>query len=115
MENPAEVSVVATSGRSPSLDELIDLDGRWTGPARDQLIAAAAATDAWLADHPDDAERFFDDPAGFIAKLSEAGLLTKDINELLAVVQSRPAAKRRMPGQVVRFAGTYEQRTKGER
>lgn len=94
MEDPTEVSIVATPGRSPSLDDLTALDGRWTEAARAQLMAAAAAADAWLADHPEDAARFRDDPAGFVAELSDGGVLTESVDELLSLVQSRKKGDR---------------------
>ena len=94
MKDPDEVSIVATSGRSPSLDDLTALDGRWTESARAQLMAAASAADAWLADHPEDAARFRDDPAGFLAELSDSGVLTEGIDELLTIVQPRTKGDR---------------------
>ena len=94
MKDPAEVSIVVASGRKPSLDDLTALDGRWTEAARAQLIAAAAAADAWLADHPEDAARFRQDPASFLAELSDGGVLTQRVEELLSLVQSRTKGDR---------------------
>lgn len=82
-------SIVATSGRRPSLDELTALDARWTESALNQLIAAAEAADRWLADHPDQAGRFFREPASVIAELAEAQVLIEPVDDLLAVLSAR--------------------------
>lgn len=110
----AEVSIVATSGRRPSLDELASLEQGWTESAITQLMAAAAAADRWLADHPDAAARFFDDPASVITEMHDAGTLTEPVDDLLAVLQSRSQAGGRKPGQVVRFAPQSPLRSKGK-
>lgn len=112
--DPAEVSIVATSGRGPSLDELAALEQGWTEAAITQLMAAAAAADRWLAENPDAAARFFNDPAKVITEMHDAGVLTEPVDDLLAVLQSRSEVKGRKPGRVVRFAAESPLRSKGK-
>lgn len=100
----AETSIVATSTRRPSLEDLRAIEQGWTEPARAQLVAAANAADRWLADQPDDAARFFDDPVSVITEMADAGLLTEPVDDLLAVLRARPSAKGQEPApREVRF------------
>lgn len=85
----AETSIIPTSGRRPSLEELTALDEEWTESRLNQLIAAAEAADRWLADHPEDAGRFFREPATVIAELADAAVLTEPVDDLLAALRSR--------------------------
>lgn len=106
--DPAEVLIVASSGRRPSLDEIaartLGLEQGWSEAAIAQLIAATAAADRWLADHPDDAAPLLGDPASVITAMSDAGVLTEPVGDLLEVLRSRPHAARPESRRVVRFA-----------
>lgn len=106
--DPVEVLVVAAAGRHPSLDEIAartsGLEQVWSDATLAQLIAAASAADRWLADHPDDAAAFLDDPVRVITAMSDAGVLTEPVDDLLDILRARPRAARRDSGRVVRFA-----------
>jgi hypothetical protein len=92
MERQDPVKVGATRVR-PRVDELAALEPGWSEPALAELMTAAAAAEQWLAGHPGDAARFVDDPAGLIAAMAEAGVLTEPVDELLAILRSRAGGR----------------------
>jgi trans-aconitate methyltransferase len=107
--DPEEVLIVATARPGRRLDEIAaeasSLDEQaWSEAAVAQLIAAAAAADRWLVEHPDDAGRLLEDPVGVIAAMSEAGVLAEPVDDLLEALRSRPRAARSRPEGAVRFA-----------
>jgi hypothetical protein len=91
---PLRRLLVTPSGSRPSPADLAALmrrlrvDQRWSAAAVEQLIRAAAAADRWLATHPEEAARLVEDPAGAVAAIQQAGLLTEPVDDLLAVLQA---------------------------
>jgi hypothetical protein len=66
----------------------LGVDQAWSDAAVEQLIRAAAAADRWLADHPEEAARLVEDPAGAVAAMQRSGLLTEPVNDLLDVLKA---------------------------
>jgi hypothetical protein len=66
----------------------LGVDQAWSDAAVAQLIRAAAAADRWLVDHPEEAPRLVEDPAGAVAAMRRLGLLTESVDELLDVLKA---------------------------
>jgi hypothetical protein len=106
---PLRRLLVTPSGSQPSTADLAALmrrlrvDQGWSAAAVEQLIRAAAAADRWLATHPEEAARLVEDPAGAVAAMQQAGLLTEPVDDLLATLQAlgRHAAAKGGPRRAV--------------
>ena len=91
---PLKRLLVVPSGPPPRAADLaalmarLGVDQAWSDAAVEQLVRAAAAADRWLADHPEEAARLVENPAGAVAAMQQAGLLTGPVDDLLAILEA---------------------------
>jgi hypothetical protein len=85
--------LITPASRRPSTAEVKSLlarlgVGEVSGAAVDQLIGAMSAANRWLADRPEEAVRFLEDPAAALEAMQAAGVITGSMADLLAVLRS---------------------------
>jgi hypothetical protein len=107
----AQVSrlLVTPSAKLPSATDVKSLMARLgidnvSEAVVDQLVRAAAAADRWLADRPEEAARFVEDPAGAMEAMQRAGLLTGGFADLLDVLRALGARREKKSTERSRLA-----------
>jgi len=93
--------LIVPSGQIPSATDIRRVTSRlglhtvWSDAAVGQLLNTAAAAERWLTEHPEEAARLFENPAGAVEEMRRSGFLTEPVDDLLNTLQELAEERRK--------------------
>src|SRR6266446_10343773 len=93
--------LIVPSGQIPSATDIRRVTSRlrlhtvWSDAAVRQLLNTAAAAECWLTEHPEEALRLFQDPAGAVEEMRRSGFVTESVDDLLNTLRELAEERRK--------------------